>query len=502
MSNQNDLALIAGVIEKLASNPVSRFSYTQKAFDENVVDSVDVFDYNAEQNIPRATDLHTKVLDKGFRSQAASITRNGLNHFFGRSSYNLNRMVERFKTMLGLTSAAWAHNAFEYDSGAKYAFGDTCYLIETISGVKTFTFYQRISQSPAAIQDIPPVVTAHWTVMQNKTSTSALLPFKAPGYRHKYSIVDLTVGYVPSSWYPVVTALQDFEASIGNEGTLQVFIEAYCNGPVHGYTGNYKAELAILSKFTGFTASSTDIVIDNSMVNQGDGTIVDPAGSPIGFSKLPKGRQAVLWLKGGSRYALWNSYGSLFSLVTGAYNNQADPVISPVSVRPFTVNVGSINARVQTPNAVSVNEAVNLGQVSGSLPLPTPLSAGVQLDSVCMPGSYYTNSVTIANSISNVPILNPGMFELRVEGDKDGLAMTVQHFVHMATGDEWIRVLSGSTVTVPWYKASSPDGVYIETQGLYAFQINSTGHLILHYQTGTDVPAFHIDADGHLIADI
>jgi hypothetical protein len=404
--------------------------------------------------------------------------------------------------MLALTAAAWAHNAFEYDGGAKYAFGDTCYFIETIGGVKTFTFYSRISQSPAFIQNIPPAVTSHWAVMQNKTSTSALLPFKAPGYRHRYSIIDLTSGYVPGSWYPVVTTLQDFEAAIGNAGVLQVLIEAFCNGTVYGYTGNYKAELTILSKFTGFEASSTDIVLDNSMVNQGDGAVVDPAGSPIGFSKLSRGRQAVLWLKGGSRYALWNSYGSLFSLVTGTYDNKLDPVIGPVNMRPFTVNIGSISACVKTPDAAAANEAVNLSQVSGSLPLPASLSTGAQLDSVRKPGSYYTSNTVIANSVGNVPMPNPGIFELRVEGDKNGTIMTVQHFIHIATGDEWIRALSGTVVTVPWYKASSPEGVYIETQGMYAFQIDNAGHLILHYQTGTDAPAFHIDTDGHLIADI
>jgi hypothetical protein len=130
------------------------------------------------------------------------------------------------------------------------------------------------------------------------------------------------------------------------------------------------------------------------------------------------------------------------------------------------------------------------------------LSAGIQLDSVRKPGSYFTPTVAIANSIGNAPLLNPGLFELRVEGDQDGLVLTTQHVILTATGDEWIRVLNGATITVPWYKASSPDGISITTQGLYAFQINDVGHLILHYQTGTDVPAFHIDAAGHLIANI
>jgi hypothetical protein len=504
MPSQNDLSLIAGIIDRLNDNRVKNFAYTSAAFDQDIIDSVANFNFSAEQNIPVDPDLNPVILDKGMRAQSASLSREGINHFFGRGSYNLNKLVQQFKAFIGMTAAVWSHNAFEYDPGAKYAFNDMCFLVETVNNVKVFTFYQRTSHSPPYIQNVPPTVSLHWAPMQNKTSTSALLPFKAPGYQHRYTVIDLTSGYVPATWYPVITTPQDFEAKVAGtkEGALQVLIEAYCNGTVGGYTGNHRAELSVLSKFTGFQDSSTDIVFNNAFINQEDGQVIAVEKSPIGFSKLPRGRQAVVWLKGGSKYALYNSFGSMFTLVTGVYDNLLDSTISPVNEKPFTVNSGRIGARIQTPDAEEKSDAVNLGQVAGSLSLPKRLASGEQLDSIRTPGLYVAETPVIGNTIGNVPVAAPGIFELVVEGDKAGQIMTVQRFTHRASGDVWVRVMAGVIGIVPWYLASSPEGVYVMMQGLYAFQIDTAGHLILHYQSGTDVPAFHIDANGHLIADI
>ena len=506
MSGQSDLQLINGIIATLDSNRVARFGYTGKAFDDNDLDGVDVFNLDAENNIPKSsrTDYNERVLDKGIQAQGASVTRNGWNHFTGRASMNLNKLVQKFREFLGVVSSVWAHNAFEYDSGAKYAYGDVCYVVEVISGVRVFTYYQRVSQSPVTISGIPPAVGLHWTPMQNKTSTSALLPFKAPGYQHKYSIIDLTSGFVPATWYPVITTVQDFDAQAGGtkEGVLDVLIEAYCNGPVSTLSGNYRAELAVISRFTGFANTSTDMVVNSSFINTATGVPQSDSANPIGYSKLPKGRQAVVWLKGGGKYALWNSFGSLFTLVTGEYNNNLDPVLTPVNQRPFEIIERTVRARLQTPDAVLQDEAVNLRQVAGSIPSPKTLGSGAQLDSVRTPGVYVADTAAIANTIGNVPVADPGAFELTVKGDKGGLSITTQRFIQRGTGKEYIRVLTGTAVTIPWYLASSPDGIYIEMQGLYAFQIDVSGHLILHYQAGTDIPAFHIDGSGHLIADV
>jgi hypothetical protein len=64
MSTQNDLQLIQNIVTELNSNRVARFAYTQDAFDNDIVDGVDVFDVNAGQNIPKAdkTDYNLMTL--------------------------------------------------------------------------------------------------------------------------------------------------------------------------------------------------------------------------------------------------------------------------------------------------------------------------------------------------------------------------------------------------------------------------------------------------------
>jgi hypothetical protein len=167
---QNDLKAIATIITELDDNRVSRLSYTSAAFDNDIINSVDSFDYNAEQNIPRNPDTNPKVLDKGMRAQSSSLSRDGMNHFIGRTSYNLNKFIQRFKAFLSVVMAAWAHNAYEYDPGAHYVFNDVCYRIENVRGVKTIVYYQRISQSPPYIQNVPPGTALHWAVMPTETN--------------------------------------------------------------------------------------------------------------------------------------------------------------------------------------------------------------------------------------------------------------------------------------------------------------------------------------------
>lgn len=338
MSTQSDIALIRSVVAGLDANRLARFSYTDAAFSADTVAGVDTFDVNAEQNVPKLTktDYADKVLDKGLRTQGASVPRNAMNHFFGRTSYNLNKLVSKLLGFIDATSASIAHNAGEYDANAAYKAGDMCYLLSGTSPLLTYTLYERVSASPAAITGIAPGDANHWREVM----------YKGTGFHHKYTVADLTSGYDTAKWYPVVTGLQDFEAKIGDtkDPALRVAIEAFCNGTVSGYTNAQRAELSVLSKFTGFDASSTDIVLDYSCVDQVTGS--DSAGSasaPIGYSKLVKGRQAVMWLRGGSKYALWNGFGASFTLYTSSYSNGLDTAIAPVSSVPMSVT----NAQVQ-----------------------------------------------------------------------------------------------------------------------------------------------------------
>jgi hypothetical protein len=505
MSTQNDLQLIQNIITELNENPVARFAYTQNAFDNDIIDGVEVFDANAEQNIPKAdkTDYNQAITNKGVRAQGASIPRMGWNHYVGRLSFNLNKFLQKFSAFFGIYRASLAHNAAEYDSSAAYKTGDVCYTVETVDNVKVYTWHRRRSVTPETISNIPPTATLHWEEMQSKTSSSALLPFSAPGYRHKFIVADLTgVNYNTARWYPVTTKLQDFEARVGQakEGVPQVLIEAFCNGAVPGRSSSHRAELAVLSKFTGFGASSTDIVINNSFVDEEDGTVRPLADAPIGYSKLVKGRQAVIWLKGGLKYALWNSFGSDFELHNTQYGNGLDNPIDISDVRPFDIVPGFFKARVKSIEASEKDDAVIREQVDGAISMPKALNSGSQLNTVRIPGSYVVTDTDIANSMQQAPVENPGAFELVVRGDKAGLSVTTQQFTVKSTGEEFTRVLSGNEVVIDWYLSGSPYGTNVGVSGLYVFKVIDGDLYIIHREGDELVPSFSIDDDGNLVA--
>lgn len=105
-----DLSDIEEKAQGLVENKVANFAYTQEAYDNDDVDGVSEYDVNSAQNIPTADaetlDVNTTVLNKGYRSQASSITRMLMNHFLGRTSYNLNKSVDLFKKgFLGIKNA-------------------------------------------------------------------------------------------------------------------------------------------------------------------------------------------------------------------------------------------------------------------------------------------------------------------------------------------------------------------------------------------------------------
>jgi len=351
MSAQNDLQLIQNIINSLNENPVARFSYRQEAFDEDIIDGVDAFDRNAKQNIPKAnyTDYNPTVLDYGVRTQGASIPRMGWNHYIGRGSFNLNKLIQKMLAFIGISRASMAHNAFEYDSAAKYRTGDVCYAVKTVNNIKIYAWYYRASLSPETIQGISPAASFHWSPMQEASPLDSKLPISAPGFRHRFTIVDLAdPAYDADYWYPCIT--DSFIISPDSDANpLQVLFEVFSEGL------GYKASLAIQSMFTGFAPSSTDIVFDCQHISLPDGEPLPSASGPIGYSKLPEDRKAVIWLKGGRKYALWNSYGANFYLDGDA----------PEAARPFEITPATICSKLKTPIAVSMDEAPNLGQVLG-----------------------------------------------------------------------------------------------------------------------------------------
>lgn len=99
-----DLSAIKEVEDKIVANKVARFAYTDEAYTTNDANGVTEYDVNKEQNIPTADasvlKVNETVLSRGYRAQASSVTRMLLNHFFGRVSYNLNKVNDNVSNLI------------------------------------------------------------------------------------------------------------------------------------------------------------------------------------------------------------------------------------------------------------------------------------------------------------------------------------------------------------------------------------------------------------------
>lgn len=178
MSVISGINAIKTIIAKMTtdSGKIARFSYTEKAFEDNDIEGVADYDSSLEQNIPLAanTDYNATVLNKGVRSQAASIPRNAENHFRGRTSYNVNKLNEQFASFLELFLEYGAENAGLYDKSMPYTYGSLCYTVAATDGKLLVTFYQRKSTSPTELTGTSPPNSTHWKVL----GTNAFIPTK------------------------------------------------------------------------------------------------------------------------------------------------------------------------------------------------------------------------------------------------------------------------------------------------------------------------------------
>ena len=99
-----DLSAIKEVEDKIVTNKVARFAYTDEAYTTNDANGVAEYNVNNDQNIPTADasvlKVNETVLSKGYRAQASSVTRMLLNHFFGRMSYNLNKVNDNVSNLI------------------------------------------------------------------------------------------------------------------------------------------------------------------------------------------------------------------------------------------------------------------------------------------------------------------------------------------------------------------------------------------------------------------
>ena len=153
-----DVSAIKKIQDGLVKNKVARFSYTQKAYTDNIVDGVDTYNVNNEQNIPNGTAAIMKVNDtiinKGYRAQASSITRMLMNHFLGRISYNLNKVNDNMKSLIDSLNShlGTANGIATLDANAKVP--ESQLNLGTANGIATLDSDGKLSQTQ--LPDISP----------------------------------------------------------------------------------------------------------------------------------------------------------------------------------------------------------------------------------------------------------------------------------------------------------------------------------------------------------
>ena len=122
---KEEIEAIKSLQDGIVKNKVVNFAYTDEAYTKNNADGVEIYDVNQSQNIPvpnpDVLKVNPTVLTKGYRAQASSVTRMLMNHFFGRTSYNLNKVNDFFLSLLTKLSAylGKANGIATLDSNAK-----------------------------------------------------------------------------------------------------------------------------------------------------------------------------------------------------------------------------------------------------------------------------------------------------------------------------------------------------------------------------------------------
>lgn len=118
----------------LSTGRVARFSYDEQALTQDHVAGTASYDYNQDNNIPLTDNLMMSptILSKGLRSQASSFTRMAVNHFFGRCSFNINKLSEHLKNLLIYFKDFLKESNNAWTATTEYDVGDIVYFMSTL----------------------------------------------------------------------------------------------------------------------------------------------------------------------------------------------------------------------------------------------------------------------------------------------------------------------------------------------------------------------------------
>lgn len=154
----------------VSSGRMAQFAYDSTAYQDDTAEGTATYNYGNHQNIPLGNagtlNVDGQILDKGVRSQASSITRMMLNHFFGRASYNVNKMADYMKAILDTLLVFMREGSNAWSPTASYVAGDLIYYVHTINGVSTKrTFFCKeasTNKPPVDVTTGALINTSYW----------------------------------------------------------------------------------------------------------------------------------------------------------------------------------------------------------------------------------------------------------------------------------------------------------------------------------------------------
>lgn len=164
--------------ETLMNNDKARvapFAYDNNAYTNETeagIYGVSEYSYANNQNIPlgdhETLETNSTTLSKGLRAQASSLSRQLVNHFFGRVSFNLNKIHEWFSRFLEKYRTDLRQNANRWSAVSAYELGDVCFMLSVVDDRSVARFFRCINSSATGLVNYPPIKgdgtvdTEHW----------------------------------------------------------------------------------------------------------------------------------------------------------------------------------------------------------------------------------------------------------------------------------------------------------------------------------------------------
>lgn len=131
---------------------VPRFGYTSAALaNDTGIAGHNTYSDNNDNNVPTSegTYLTNQEREKGFRDTLNTLSREFFTHFFGRVSYNFNKLRNMLSGFMDTYKKDYAHNFREYDSNITYGSGDVCFFV--VQGVR-YCFVSLAASNTAVIE--------------------------------------------------------------------------------------------------------------------------------------------------------------------------------------------------------------------------------------------------------------------------------------------------------------------------------------------------------------